>query len=102
MRIDHRSLDILVSQEFLHGPDIVALLQQLRGEAVSEGMATDALVEPHRTPCLTYSLLQTTLTHVMATDAHCPWVFRQTIRGKDILPDPQSAGMRILPFQRKR
>jgi hypothetical protein len=52
-------------------------LQQICGKAVSEGMATDAFVEPHRTPSLTHSLLQATLTRVMAADDPRPWVFRQ-------------------------
>ena len=102
MRIHHGGFHIFVPEEFLDRPDVVALLQQMRGKTVSEGMATDAFVEPHRTPCLTHSLLQSTLARMMAADDPCPWVFRQTVGGKDILPDPEPAGMRILAFQRER
>ena len=40
VRIDHRRTDVLVPQEFLHGPAIVAVLQQVRGKAVSERIST--------------------------------------------------------------
>jgi len=102
MRINHRRLHIFVAQQFLHRPDIVALLEEVRRETMPEGMAADAFVEPHRTPYLTHSLLQTTLTRVMAADDPRAWVFRQTVGGKDVWPDPEPAGMRILAFQRER
>src|SRR5262245_65259749 len=38
--IDHGGLHILVPEQFLHGPNIVAGFQQLRGEAVPEGIST--------------------------------------------------------------
>jgi hypothetical protein len=93
MRVNHSCLHIFVPEEFLDRPDVVALLQQMRGKTVSEGVTTAAFVEPHRTPCLAHSLLQTTLTRVMAADDPRPWVFRQTVGGKDILPDPEPDGI---------
>jgi hypothetical protein len=38
----------------------------------------------------------------MAANVPRAWVFRRTVGGKDVLPDPKPAGMRILTFQRKR
>ena len=32
MGIDHRSLDVILAQEFLYGPDIVTALDQVRPE----------------------------------------------------------------------
>jgi hypothetical protein len=49
VRLDHRRVHILVTQQFLHRPDIVALLEQMRREAVAQGMTTDALGERCRT-----------------------------------------------------
>jgi hypothetical protein len=57
MRVNHGCLHIFVPEEFLDGPDVIALLQQMPGKTVSEGVTTDAFVEPHRTPCLAHGLL---------------------------------------------
>lgn len=37
--------DVLVPQQFLDGADVVALLQQPRGEAVAEGVCLDRFVD---------------------------------------------------------
>ena len=36
VRVDHGRSDVLVPQEFLHGPNIVTILQQVRSKAVPE------------------------------------------------------------------
>jgi hypothetical protein len=36
VRVDHGRTDVLVPQEFLHRPNIVPVLQQMRGKAVPE------------------------------------------------------------------
>ena len=101
MCIHHGGFHIFVPEEFLHRSDVIALLQQMGGKTVSEGVATDAFVEPDRTSCLTHSLLQSTLTRMMAADDACAWVLRQTIGGKDVLPDPEPARPWVLAFQRE-
>jgi len=60
MRIDHRRLHIFVPQPFLHRPDIVALLEQMRGNTVPQGMATDAFGEPDRTTHLANETVEKT------------------------------------------
>ena len=60
VRRDHRRGDILVSQEFLHGTDIGPLLQQVRGKAVPQGVATAPLGNPHLTDRLFHRLLSHT------------------------------------------
>jgi hypothetical protein len=100
--IHHGGFHIFMPEEFLDGSDVVALLKELRRDTMSEGMAADAFVEPYRMPSLTHSLLQSALTPVMAADIPREWVFRQTVGRKNIVPDPKSAGMRILMRQRKR
>jgi hypothetical protein len=102
MRIDHRRLHIVVAQQLLHRPDIVALLQQMRRKTVPKGMAAGAFGKPCRTPCSAHSLLQAILTGVMAADDSRPRVFRQTVGWKDVWPDPEPAGLRILACQRQR
>jgi hypothetical protein len=45
MGIDHRGFDILVAEEFLDGMDVVAVLEQVGGEGVAKGVATDTFVD---------------------------------------------------------
>ena len=40
MSIDHGGLHVLMSEQFLHGPNIVAGFQQLCGERVPERIST--------------------------------------------------------------
>ncbi len=42
VRVDHRGLDAGVSQQFLHGSDVVAVLQQMRCEGVPKRVAGGA------------------------------------------------------------
>jgi hypothetical protein len=51
MGIDHGGFDILVAQQFLDGADIVMVFQQVRGEAMPEGMARYTLVETGGARC---------------------------------------------------
>jgi hypothetical protein len=46
MVIDHRGSDVVVPQEFLHGANVVAVLEQMGGEGVPKGMAGRTLVNP--------------------------------------------------------
>ena len=39
MGVDHRRADVPMSEQFLHGPDVVAVLEKVRGEGVAQGMA---------------------------------------------------------------
>ena len=45
MRVDHGRRDVLVPQEFLDGPDIVARFEEVGGETVAERMGADGLGE---------------------------------------------------------
>src|SRR5688572_25936811 len=43
MRVNHRRSDVAVTQQLLHGPDVVAALDQVGCKGVPEGVATRAL-----------------------------------------------------------
>jgi hypothetical protein len=101
-RIDHRRLHIVVAQPCLHYPAIVALLERMRRNAVPQGMTADAFGEPSHSTRSTDGPWQSTLMGVMAADDPRPWVFRQPVGGKDVLPDPEPAGTGVFAFQRKR
>ncbi len=46
MGVNHGGFDIFVAQQFLDGADVVAILQEVGGEAVTKGVATDPLRDP--------------------------------------------------------
>lgn len=46
VRVDHGCLDIFVAEQFLHGANVVAVLQQVRRERVPQGVAGDSLADP--------------------------------------------------------
>jgi hypothetical protein len=68
-----------MSEEFLDGPDGVALLEEMRRETMAKSLAADVFIEPHRTTGLAHSLLQTALTRMMTTNDSCVRVFRQPV-----------------------
>ena len=43
VRIDHGCLYIFVPEQLLYGPNVVALLKQMRGEAMSKSMTASVL-----------------------------------------------------------
>jgi hypothetical protein len=51
MRVDHRGLHITVAEQLLDRTDVGAPLQEVRGKAMAEGMATRWLADP----CSAYS-----------------------------------------------
>lgn len=46
MRIQHRSFDVLVSEQFLYRADIIAIGQQVRGKWVAKDMTGGMLYKP--------------------------------------------------------
>ena len=45
VRVNHRRLNILISQELLHRSDIVVLLESLRSKARTKRVATDPIAD---------------------------------------------------------
>jgi hypothetical protein len=43
--VDHRRPHVLVTEQFLHGTDVVTVLKQMCGERVPEGVAAHRLVD---------------------------------------------------------
>jgi len=46
MGIDHRGADILVTEQFLDGPDVVAVLKQMGPERMTERVAAGRFGDP--------------------------------------------------------
>jgi hypothetical protein len=49
--IPHRRLHLTVAQPYVHRPDLIALLEQMRRNAASNGMTTEAFGARCRTTC---------------------------------------------------
>ena len=45
MGVDHGGFDVFVSEEFLDGADVVAVLEEVGGEGVAEGVGCDMLLD---------------------------------------------------------
>ena len=102
MRVDHGGLHVLVPEQFLHGPNIVAGFQQLRGERVPERMAGDVFGDPGQAGRGAYRFLQTAFIQVMAALDARAGVRRAAFGGKHLLPAPLTVGIGIFALQRVR
>jgi hypothetical protein len=101
-RIPHRRLDIVVAQPCVHRPDLVALLEQMRRNAVPNGMTTEACGEPCRRTGPAHGALHTTLMGMMPADDPCTGVFRPLVGGKPVWPEPQAVGTGVWSCQGER
>ena len=66
MCIDHCRAHILVPQQLLDGADVTAIFEQVRGEAVTQGVAADRLAEMAARRRMVNVALQVFLIQVMA------------------------------------
>ncbi len=46
MRINHRGADVLMPEQFLNRPNIIAILKQVSRERMAEGVTTGRLAHP--------------------------------------------------------
>jgi hypothetical protein len=57
MGVDHGGFDILLTEEFLDGADIVAIPEELGGERMAEGMRGNGFIQARGQHCLPDGLL---------------------------------------------
>ena len=67
---------VVLTQEFLHRPNIVTILQQVRREAMSERMATAALIETYLAYRVFDRLLEHRFGQMMSAFSSCAWIER--------------------------
>src|SRR5262249_41553409 len=99
MRVDHRRADVPVSQEFLHRPDIVTVLEEMGREAVPQAVTSGALGDfgpNHRRPKRSLNDGFVEMAPVNSGGARLRMVTRSR---KDPLPTPLTLGSRILPVE---
>ncbi len=84
--VDHRRLDIAVPQQVLDRADIVAGLQQMAGEAVTERVRRDTFCDSGCGRCFFDCSLDIVRIHMEPPEFLCLWHERQRRGGKKPLP----------------
>ena len=84
----HGGLDVLVPKEFLDGPDIIAILQQVGGETVSEGVTTDGFIDASQFDSPPDGLLHAAFREVMAAHDAGAGICGVAFGGENVLPAP--------------
>ena len=75
--VDHGGLDILVAEQVLDGADVVAVLEQVGGEGVAQGVAGDALVDAGQASGAMNGPLQAAGADVVAGTDTGSWIERK-------------------------
>ena len=97
--LDHGGLHVLMAEQCLHGPNIGASFQQLRGERVPKGMTGDVFGDPGQAGRSAYRLLQTAFIQVLAALDARAGIHRAACGGKHLLPAPLPVGVGIFALQ---
>lgn len=102
VRVDHGCAHILMTEKFLNGSDVIAVLQQVRREGVPERVGAHALTQSRAQGCLPDRLLNDGLVQMMAM-AHAGLAIAIVRRRReDPLPGPLQTRVRIFPRQCSR
>lgn len=99
MGIDHRRFHILVSQQLLDRPNVIAIFQQVGSETMAQRMARDAVGEGQALGRASHCSLKTTFIQVMATESPAAGIGGRLLGGEDIRPAPFPFGIGELACQ---
>ena len=100
MRVDHRGLDVVVAEQFLHRANVVTSLQEMSRERMPERMARCPLAKPSLNNSHVYRSLNHGLVDVMPVESARHTVPKRSFRRKHPLPRPCTLGRRLLPRER--
>lgn len=89
-----------MTEQFLHGVDVGAGLEEMSGEAMSKGMRRSRLCYSSSLDDRFDGALQQALVHMMAADDARAWISRNINSREDVLPAPFASDIRILAFER--
>ena len=89
-------------EEVLHGPQVVAVFEQVCGEGVPQRMAARRLVDLRRADRSLHRLLDERLAQVMAALLPAARVDGALCGGEHVLPSPRIPGLRVLARERGR
>ena len=86
--VDHGDFDVFVAEEFLDGADVVAVLEEVGGEGVAEGVAADAFGEVGGSDGLFECFLESAFVEMVALPDFGVGVLDAATRREDPLPNP--------------
>ena len=89
-------------EQLLDGSDIMAVLQEMSREGVPEGMGATTLGDTRLPDRILHNAVEHGLVQVVASALARDPITISTRGGRDPLPGPRVASMRILPEQRGR
>lgn len=99
MGVHLRGRHIRVAKQLLHGPDVIAGLNEVSCKTVPEGVARCSLGEFRRQHRLLHRTLYGLAVQMMAADNAATRVGRLVIGREDLVPAPLRPSGRILPLQ---
>ena len=100
MGVDHGGLYILVSEEFLNCADVVAALQEMGGEGMTEGVATDWFVcDTGQAGGGVHGFLKAAFIGMVAAHHIGAWVDGDAFGREDVLPGPFARGVGVFLFK---
>lgn len=102
MGVDHRRADVPMPEEFLNRPDVEAVLQQVRGKGVAQGVARGGLGETGGANGTLYGPLEDGFVQVMTSATVGLAIVVEPRRRKDPLPSPLPRGARVLSLDCRR
>ena len=97
--INHRGGDIFVPEEFLDGPDIITILQQMGSETVPKGMTACRFRDTAGPDGVLDRVLQVSFRDVVSACLAAARIDGEIVGGEDILPCPFAGCLGIFPVQ---
>ena len=88
MGVDHGGFDVFMTEEFLDGADVVAVLEKVGFEGMAEGVAADAFGEVGGSGGLFECFLESAFVEMVALPGLGIGVLYAAGRGEDPLPNP--------------
>ena len=97
VRVDHGRFDVGMSEQRLHGADVLSGLEKVRRKAVPEAVRGEADREPSLAHSRLDGALDPLLVEMMPSDMTAAGIGRMAVCGKDILPPPFIRGVGVFP-----
>ncbi len=97
--VNHRGLQILVSQKLLDRPDIVSLFEQMGGEGMPKGMTAHGFLDSDVAHSLSHRTLDGPILQVMSPLDTRAGILAPALGRKEPLPAPLGGCARILSLE---
>jgi len=95
MGVDHGGFDVFVSEEFLNGANVVAVLEEVGGEGVTEGVRGDGFLDAGFLGGSTDGFLEQAGVEVVAHGLFGFGVYGERRGGEEVLPDEFAGGVGV-------